>query len=486
MVQLQQYLTNKSDTSSDSSMPLLNSLFVQNFSAFSTYGSDQEFKTFMKWARKSPHLIGFLNVIATDILSDNISFEPMVNTSSGRNKVIKAENFWKLNKGLDVAEETIYDMLINGIGYNWVGKINEVQLKEFCGDLATKLSEGKEFEIKANDIYDKVTKSEEISIAQKLRHVAATTVSIQADEVEMTGFVQRVGANYKMYDIDEMIVFKLMPLDGQLYPFPPMEAILTEIYLIWLISQNYVSFFENGGHPDKVFTLPKEIANSKNHRYLIKTLRKYKKIQNKHGNLVFTGDLKIDDLMKVESAMEHKDLGLYVVGVLAMFYGIPAGRIPFLIGKAANNGDAGGLADSGYWRKISVWQSKIEAPYNRELWNPYFGVNMKFARGYKQDEVRETSTEMQKNNIVEQRLEMGLWTVEAAGKYLKIDEEILQEAQKQKKEREEEAFNSHMQNQNMTNKDDANFESDKKLKNKKKQTTQLQNNTNAGGKNINP
>lgn len=446
----------------------------------------------MKWARRSPALVGFINIIATDILSDQISFEPMKNVSSGRNKIIKAENFWKVNKGLDIAEETLYDMLIDGIGYNWLGKINEIQLKEFCQVIAREMyKEEKEIEFKAERIYQAIRLENSEELAKKLRHIPASTVTIHADQHQPIEYIQRVGTNTKTFQPEEVLVFKLMPFDGKVYPFPPMEAILSEIYLLWLITQNYVSFFENGGHPDKVFILPKELAGSKNHSYLIETLKKYKKVQNKHGNLVFTGDLEIEDLMKVEHQMENKDLALYLVGVLAMMYGMPAGRIPFLIGKSANLGDAGGLADSGYWRKISVWQSKIEEPYNRDLWNPFFRVNMKFARGYKQDEVRETATAMQKTNIVEQRLRLGLWTIEEAGRYLSIDEEIIREAQEQKKERDKEnmaksGMKSGMMSQYMDTNKNIQFEPDKKLKNKRKQDTQIDNQQKAGGKKINP
>ena len=232
--------------------------------------------------------------------------------------------------------------------------------------------------------------------------------------------------------------------------------------------------------------MPKEIAGSKNHQYLIDTLKKYKKIQNKHGNLVFTGDLTVEKLMDVESQMENKDLGLYIVSILAMFYGVPVGRLPFLVGKAASGGDSGGLADSGYWRKISVWQSKFEAGLNRQLWIPFFGVKMKFRRGYLQDEVRETQTEMQKVQIVEQKLALGLITVEEAGRFLKIDGEEIEKAQSQKKKRDDEEMRSGMQNQNLNNNGDVQRERDAKNKAKNRQSTQNKNQSNAGGKKINP
>lgn len=488
MVQIQKYLQRTNDFQKNSGLPLLNSLFVERFSQFNPYSQDNNFKTYIKWARRSPQLMGFLNIIATDMLSDDIKFEPL-EKESARNKILKAQAFWELNRGVEVAEETIYDLLLNGIGFNWVGKIDDVQLKEFCSETVKGLFpeiKSNDLEYKADILVQAIKKDKKDKIVKKLRHIASSTMTIHTDESEVLKYIQRVGVNIREFEPEEVLVFKLMPFDGKVFPFPPMEAILSEIYLLWLITQNYVSFFENGGKPDNVFILPKEIAGSKNHQYLIETLKKYKKIQNKHGNLVFTGDLSIEKLMEVEHQMENKDLGLYLTSVLAMMYGVPVSRIPFLIGKAANQGDSGGLADTGYWRKISVWQSKLESTYNKELWIPYFGVRMKFSRGYLQDEVRESANQMTKTQVAEQRMRLGLWTAETAGGYLGIDIEEIKAAQEELKTKQDEEMKSQMLMQNMENKDNVMKNQDAKVRAKKKQTTQNNNQLNAGGKKINP
>ena len=466
---------------------MLNSLFLERFSMFGQNSKDTNFKTFIKYARRSPQLMGFIDIIATDMLSDGVEFTAM-NKESGRNKILNARKFWAANSGIEVSQATIYDLLITGIGYNWIGKISDVQMKEFCKtsihQLLPEVKEGV-LEYKAERMMDDIKDTMPEKLTKKLRHIASSTMSKNTDEYEVLSYLQRVGVNHKVFDTDEVLEFQLMPFDGKVYPFPPMEAILAEIYLLWLITQNNVSFFENGGKPDNVFILPKELAGSPNHKYLIETLKKYKKVQNKHGNLVFTGDLTVEKLMEVDQQMENKDLGLYLISVLAMMYGIPVNRIPFLVGKAAAGGDSGGLADTGYWRKISVWQSKLEAVYNRELFVPFFGVEMKYRRGYLQDEVRETQNEMQKTSIAEQRMNIGLWAAEDAGEYLGIDPEIISKAQEEKKKRDEEIA-SGMQNQNLNTNDNVQKNSDAKLKAKKKQDTQNKNQQAAGGKKINP
>jgi len=487
MVQLQNFLKNTNDSQNDRHFPLLNSLFLERFSMFGQNSKDTNFKTFIKYARRSPQLMGFLDIVATDMLSDGVEFKA-IKKESGRNKILNARKFWAANSGIEVSQATIYDLLITGIGYNWIGKISEKQMKEFCKisihQLLPEVKEGV-LEYKAERMMDDIKEGNSDKLAKKLRHIASSTMSKNTNEYEVTSYLQRVGVNKKIFDTDEILEFQLMPFDGKVYPFPPMEAILAEIYLLWLITQNNVSFFENGGKPDNVFILPKELAGSPNHKYLIDTLKKYKKVQNKHGNLVFTGDLTVQKLMEVDQQMENKDLGLYLISVLAMMYGIPVNRIPFLVGKAAAGGDSGGLADTGYWRKISVWQSKLEAVYNRELFIPFFGVEMKYRRGYLQDEVRETQNEMQKTSIAEQRMNIGLWAAEDAGEYLDIDLEVIKNAQEEKKKRDAE-IESGMQNQNLNTNDNVMKNSDAKLKAKKKQTTQNKNQQAAGGKKINP
>jgi len=481
MIQIQKYLNTlqNGNPNPDSPLPLLNSLFINTSGMFGNTGERPSFPMFMRHVRKSPQMQGFLRLIINDIMSDDIHFDNMDELSSGKQKINKAKSFWNVNNGNEVLEETLMDVLTMGVGYNWLGKLTDEQVKEMCKEAAKTLIEHKEnktkLEFKARQIYEQVTKPGEADLVKKYRCVPSSTVSINHNSLEIINYIQRVGVYIKVFDPKEIITYKLTPMDGNIYPACPMEALLAEVYLLWLITQTNVSFFENGGSPDKVFVLPKEIAGSKNHSYLVETLKKYKKIQNKHGNLVFTGDIKIEDLMKIENQMEHRELGLYLVGVLALYYGVPSGRIPFLIGKSSNNGDAGGLADSGYWRMISVLQSKIENNLNRDLFNKYFGVNIKFARGYKQDEVRETQVTMQKLQISEQAINLGLWPKKYAAKYMEVPEEVFELAQKEYDENQQKQLESGMLNQNnLSNKKMEN--PDKQLKNSKKSATQVNNN----------
>lgn len=476
MVNITQYFnTNAPQTSA---LPFLNSLFVQNYGLFAELGERTTYQGFVKYVVRSPQFQAMTDIIVSDIMSDDVKFEPLDYKSSGRNNIIKAKEFWRANNGIQLLPETLMDLVTFGIAYNWIGKLDPKQIeqtKELCNQLA---SSNIEFKERKEEVSKQLYAEAQKKFVKKLRHVAASTMTIKHNSTEVIGYVQRVGVHVKEFTPEEIIVFKLKPFNGQIYPLCPIESLLAEIYLLWLISQNEVSFFENGGRPDQMYILPKEVAGSPNHTQLIETLKKYKKIQNKHGSLVFTGDIKVEDLMKADAAMDHQDLALYVTGILALYYKIPAGRIPFLIGKAANNGDAGGLADAGYWRQISVIQSKIEEPYNYQLWEKYFGVCMKFGRGYKQDEVRETQNFMQKVQTAEQLINMGLWTYEYAAYELDIPEEVVEKALTEKKQREEEmmgGMQSGMLNQNLNKDKNVQFEPDKQMKNMQKGNTQRAN-----------
>jgi hypothetical protein len=152
-----------------------------------------------------------------------------------------------------------------------------------------------------------------------------------------------------------------------------------------------ISYLENGGSPEKMFILPDEIANSTNHQFLVQTLQKYKMIENRHGNLVFTGNVNVEDLSGNPKDLEFKDLALYVMSKIAWAFNIPVTRMPFLIGSSSTRGDSGGMAESGYWNMISEKQDLVEDLLNLQLFES-FGIQIKLNRKYKQDEVREAQT----------------------------------------------------------------------------------------------
>jgi hypothetical protein len=174
-------------------------MFLSTSSLLSEIGEKPAFSSFLRYARKSPQLMSFLDIIISDIMSDEIKFVPVEPNMSGRNNRLKAQKFWDDNNSLEVLQETLRDMLLLGIGYNWVGKIDDSNLKEICKSVVGKIYESKEeVEVKAEEIYSSIKNDFSKETIKKLRHVAASTMNIVHNEVEVTGYVQRVGVNKKI------------------------------------------------------------------------------------------------------------------------------------------------------------------------------------------------------------------------------------------------------------------------------------------------
>ena len=90
--------------------PLLNSLFVENYSLFGNYQQEVSYKRYMAWIRRSPQVMGLLNIIACDILSDEISFVPLEKDVGARNRKLKAKKFFSEQKGREILEAMIYEV----------------------------------------------------------------------------------------------------------------------------------------------------------------------------------------------------------------------------------------------------------------------------------------------------------------------------------------------------------------------------------------
>jgi HK97 family phage portal protein len=353
------------------------------------------------WARlkKSPELLATINIPITDILSDRPLWTEPDGKTLGRNKRINAEKFWRKNKGKAQMEAFLFDAFLTGDAYLWMGMSNKEARDEAIRKAFSQFKERypaswhKELEAKA-------IASSSPGGTESFSHVASSTMRIHHNNYDILSYEQVAPGGIKVhFNPDEIVHFKLMNVNGEIQGFAPAEALLAEIMLLWLVKGNMTSFMRNGGAPDKVFVLPKELARSPNHEYLIETLRKYKSIENRHGSLVFTGDLTIEDLQGSPKDLEYKDLALYITSNIAFAYGIPVSRIPYLIGSASSKGDSGGLSEAGYWNKISYIQDSIEDLLNDALFGPK-GWHIKFNRRYKQDEVREAQIQQMNADTV--------------------------------------------------------------------------------------
>lgn len=366
------------------------------YTSFSTEGSvlrpsrfaDNSYQKFWKWFKTSPELIGTISIPITDILGDRPFFTSAEGEKLSKSEQKNAKKFWRNNRGKETLRASLFDAFITGDGYLWTGKPSKKEIsaavKEACKKLDISVFQTKELMVKASA-------DEDLKVTRSLDYVAASTMTIVHDQFEIKEYVQNIMAQTSRFRPEDIIHYRFLTLDGRVEGFAPVEALSAEIFLLSFVKNNMLAYQRNGGNPDKVFILPKEIAKSKNHQFLLEQLQQYKRVQNRHGSLVFTGDLEIKDLQGNPKDLEYKELALYVTSNIAFAYGIPVSRIPYLIGSSATGGDSGGLSEKGYWTKISDIQDSIEDLLNGQLFEE-LGWNINFTRSYKQDEVREAQT----------------------------------------------------------------------------------------------
>jgi len=343
----------------------------------------------------SPELVATLSIPITDIIGDRPDWTDLDGMKLSGEELKKARKFYTGNRGKETIMGWLFDDFLTGDSYMWLGKPSVENVKNAVKEVITAKFGKQDFRVK--EIRDlslmaiKAIQDEDLKKPKEFDYVASSTVTIVHDALDVLFYEQLSNGLTATFTPEEIIHHRHMSLNGMITGFSPAESLFAEIMLLRLVKGNMLSFLKNGGAPDKAFILPKEIANSPNHQFLIQTLQKYKKIENRHGNLVFTGEIEVQDLQGNPKDLEYKDLALYITSNIAYAYRIPVTRIPYLIGANANKGDSGGLSETGYWNMISEKQDSVEDLLNAFLFGPH-GWNIKLNRKYKQDEVREVQT----------------------------------------------------------------------------------------------
>lgn len=380
-------------------------------------GSQSSYRVLWNKLKRSPELLATLGIIVTDVLGDRPEWTDINGDTLGRNKRLEAMRFWRNNQGKELMGAFLMDALLTGDGFIWKGKPTKEQIKKAVKE-AIKRFAGQQDNLFVKELQQKAVESmdEDLHKTRKIDHLASSTVQILHDRYDVIGYEQQSHGERIIFKPNEVLHWRYMRVNGEVEGFAPAEALASEIYLLWLVKGNMIAFLQNGGTPDKAFILPKEIARSPNHKNLIETLRKFKSIENRHGQLVFTGELQIEDLQGNPKDLEYKDLALYVTSNIAFSYRIPVTRIPYLVGSAASKGDAGGLSESGYWNNISMIQDSLEDLMNGQLFEE-MGWAIKFPRKYKQDEVREAQTASMNADTVTKYQTI----LQANGKQLKVE-----------------------------------------------------------------
>lgn len=396
--------------------PLKSPLINEVMTSFSTFLAStnqlRKKKFFMSWFRTQPELTGFVNKVARDV-THKWHFTPFKPDDTNRNKIMRAERFANEIVLLQTMEAQMADMLVTGDGFGWLGKIKQTDLKKKLKEVLKReiFIESKEkdrmehmllAEFKRESMSaDQSFVDEDVLRPRKYRYVASSTMEVVFDQFDVRGYNQIVARQLPIpFTPEEIVHYTLMRRDGKVNGFTPVESLMVQLELLRSMWQNMLSIYKNGGAPDKLFVLENTQINSPQYKRIEEQIQKYKLVENKHGNMLFTGKVTVEDLQQMDQ-MQFKDSGLYITGLMALQWGIPRSSIPFIIGDTNTKDDTGGNSEKGYWTVIKDFQDTFAQTMNTQLWIPYFGVKIEFENAYINADIQgQTALQLRVNNIM--------------------------------------------------------------------------------------
>jgi len=401
--------TQRPDAKTQRHLPMLNEITTSLSGYYQNASQVGKKKTLMRWYKSIPELTALVNKVARDG-SANYHFET-IDGKDGRNRIIKANRFAQQIRYRGTKFAQWVDKLVTGEAFGWIGKLSEAQLKEkFANAINSRgLVENKTYvverfmrELKAVDELG-VAKGidEDIKTVRKYRYMASSTMEVVYDAYDVQHYTQWVKGLREDFKPEEVIRSTFMDVDGKVNGFSPVEAIIVQLELLRFMWQNMVSIHRNGGSPDKLFVLEdmKDVNSPAYHR-IEQQLEKYKLVENKHGNMLFTGKVNVQELNQLDK-MQFMDMGLYVTGLIAMQWSIPRSSIPYIVGGTNTKDDTGGNSEKGYWDNVEYCQMLDAEVDNTQLWIPYFGVKLVYDKVYVQKDVQiQTSEQLMLNNLV--------------------------------------------------------------------------------------
>ena len=376
-------------------------------------------KLLVEWIQKTPEALGIIRAMANDIVT-KISFKAVDKKKTGRpsnkdpqERVLRAEMFAAQQRIKEIQLANAIDWFMTGDFYTWIGMFTDEQIKELVKKVyISRGLEFKESEFKIRDFLD-----EDAQRIKSINYAASETVEIDYTEEEILGYVQTtyssftaqnqlispnlsVGAKRRYWEPEQIIHGKFMEMSGKVYGFTPMYADSSVIRTLGLIKDYIGMWFEKGGIPDFMFMFESMgFTNKQNIDALKESLQAYNAGAQLRGNFVgeTTGKFQAIQLNKFDKDLEFRQLMIMYAGVLAFSVGFPSTRLKAIIGSdiKGSTGETDAETDA-YERNLENMQDYILGLWNTQFWIPYFGVEQKFSRGYRQNEIREVQRDTQK------------------------------------------------------------------------------------------
>jgi len=366
-----------------------------------TSNSPLSYKELWRTFLNSPEAIAPCDTIITDIISDGYTIRPI--KEGDQAAVKRATEFLESNCfKTKILPSHLLDELVTGDAYVYNVKVKEAQLVDAVKAIVRKLPlRTKDKTLPRQYLYYKLM-DEDIFRTKQMINIASETVTIAHDEHgNVSKYVQKVGSNHADFTPQEIIHFKYMDLNGKVYGFCPLKAILPELTMLADIKDAAGNSFTNGGYPAHIFNLEEEVPNSPNVKFLQQQLLQLKENVLEHSNLITTGKVRVENFETITATMQYRELMDQMTRIVYTVWGVPSSKM----GQASEGGGGAydsGLATEGYYRRIAHWQDKIYSIYNSQLFIPEFKVEIIPNKSYLQDELKETQMLKQKFDIAQQ------------------------------------------------------------------------------------
>jgi len=381
--------------------------------------------------RQSPEVLSLIQAIIDDVIGPGATFEYVGAdpATRGHESIARAERFWERNA--ENYADSMVDQLIVGDMYLYKRQKDEARVEQAAQVILRNeygLKNEESLEIGGKYVTRQLKEQTNMFEIEELQPVSAVTIDHVINSYgDITAFRQRVGGEHLELPKEQVMHDSYMNLNGKTYGFSPFLSLFAELDMLANAKNHNAQIFHNAGVVNKLFKLPDEGPDSANFEMIKKTLSQYRKLQNKHRDLVVTGEVEVEDLSGEEAQMEFRQLAEYVTNVLVMAWGVPPTRLGADIGDGGAVGRATQTSHEGYFQRIQRWQRKHQAFLNEELFEPVFNVRIEFNNPDTKQEIRIADRDMRRLEVAKQHGALGLWNENKIMRYLDINKNELAE-----------------------------------------------------------
>jgi len=379
--------------------------------------------------RQSPEVLSLIQAIIDDVIGPGATFDYVGPNPGERGKesIRRAEQFWEYNA--ENYADSMVDQLVVGDMYIYKRRNEEAQVEQAAQTLLRNeysIKNEENLKAGAKHITNELKEMTDMFEIKELRPISAATVDHVINSYgDITAYRQEVGGDHIELPQEQVMHDSYMNLNGKTYGFSPFLSLFTELDMIANAKNHNAQVFHNAGVVNKLFKLPDEGPDSANFEMIKKTLGQYRKLNNKHRDLVVTGEVEVEDLSSEEAQMEFRQLAEYVTNVLVMAWGVPPTRVGADIGGGGTRGRATQISHEGYFQRIKRWQRKHQAFLNEELFEPMFNVRIEFNNPDTKQEIRLADRDLRRLEVAKQHGALGLWNEDKIRNYLDINKNQL-------------------------------------------------------------